>query len=41
MDYPKFSKDPKYLYNNFKKLDLGDWEYTLEEITDLMNITFY
>lgn len=41
MDYPKFSKDPKYLYNNFKKLDLGNWEYTPEEITDLMNITFY
>lgn len=41
MDYPKFSKDPKYLYNNLKKLDLGSWDYNLQEISDLSLTTFY
>ena len=41
LEYPKFTKDSNYLYDNLKKLDLGDWKYTPEEITDLMNVTFY
>ena len=41
LEYPKFTKDSNYLYDNLKKLDLGDWKYTPEEITDLMNMTFY
>jgi hypothetical protein len=40
MDYPQFSKDPKYLYDNLKKLDLGNWDYNLQEISDLSSITF-
>jgi hypothetical protein len=40
MEYPQFSKDPNYLFNNLKKLELGNWSPTLEEITTLSKKTF-
>lgn len=40
MEYPQFSKDPNYLFNNLKKIELGDWNPTLEEINTLSKKTF-
>lgn len=41
MEYPKFSKDPNYLYNNLLQLDLGNWKFSLEDIENLMSKSFY
>ena len=40
MEYPKFSKDPNYLFKNLKKLELGTWNPTLSEIQTLSKNTF-
>lgn len=40
MEYPQFSKDPNYLFKNLKKLELGKWNPTLEEINTLSKKTF-
>jgi hypothetical protein len=41
LDYPQFTKNPDYLYNNLSKLDLGNWKYDLQDITNLMYESFY
>lgn len=40
MEYPKFSKNPNYLFKNLKKLELGTWNPTLSEINTLSKNTF-
>jgi len=40
MKYPKFSKDPNYLFKSLKKLELGTWNPTLSEIQTLSKNTF-
>lgn len=41
LEYPKFTKDSNYLYNNLLQLDLGNWKFSLEDIENLMHKSFY